>query len=101
MGMHEYRSPSAFGGVTPCYVYRNDLKWLCEQADEASAWMSKEGREVRYDAADVVHELVETQRIQGSLPLRPPGGPWPVFWRTPIRGAAPARKRPPSAPLAH
>lgn len=95
MGLHEYRPPSAYGGITPSWIYRDDLRWLAQAAEETSRWLSANGREVHYDAADVIHELVETRRAQGSLLLKPPEAPWPVFWRGKVRQSTlPVKSRP-------
>lgn len=69
MGLHEFRPPTAFGGVTPAYIYRDDLAWLAAEAAEASRWMSRPERPVYVDAADVLHALAEAHRGQGRLPL--------------------------------
>jgi len=93
MGLHEYRPPTAFGGVIPAYVYRDDLYWLAAEAAEASRWMSRPDRPVRVDAADILHALVEAQKAQGNLTLphgEPRGARLP--WEGP--GALPARERP-------
>lgn len=76
MGLHEFRPPTAFGGVTPAYIYRDDLAWLAAEAAEASRWMSRPERPVHVDAADVLHALVEAHRGQGRLPLAVHGSSW-------------------------
>ena len=100
MGLHEYRPPSAHGGITQAWMYRDDLRWLAEMAVETSQWLSARGRQVHYDAADVLHELITARKNQGHLPLKPPEGAWPIFWR----GKAPMAKQPgkarPRAPSA-
>jgi len=95
MGLHEYRPPSAHGGITQAWVYRDDLRHLAQIAEETSRWLSAQGREVHYDAADALHEIVEAHRKQGTLALKPQGPPWPVFWRG---KAHPAKERPNARP---
>lgn len=97
MGMHEYRPPTAHGGIVTAWIYREDRDWLAKQAAEGSRWLSAQGRQVRMDLADALHELVESRRAQGNLPLHPDRPVFPVFARCPPAYTRRPKKPRPSA----